>query len=682
MNGNFSQRQISLFKVLSSSEGFLTVAHLASRLQVSTRTILRELACCKVFLAEFNLSLEAVPGRGVRLTGSEPQRSFFHRWLLKEKTGMLLNAEDRRTLLKGCLLWQKDIIKLYTLAEYLEVAESTLSGDLEKMKNWFKERSLELVRRQGLGIYIKGSEIARRNALAEIFHQGFGEAFLRTLLFSSCSSSDSFLDEGNPLAWYFFCFFDRAFLKDVYKVVTDFSEKNGMNFSDNNCISLALHLAIALMRTETSDKILFTDEFENKSVDAFAYSQSALIAEALQDRLGITLPTSEICFIAMHLRASQHFAGREEEANFLLTARRILDTALPKSGYVLSDSPQNLVEALANHLASAVYRIKTNLVIRNPLLEEIKENHPDLLEQAHEAVKILEKEYFIAVPEAETAYLAMYLGAALKGSEFERRSLFRIAVACPSGMSTSILLSSRIKKQIEGIEIIDILSLREVSQKAGSKRYDLIVATENITAAVPCLVVSPLFPEEDQKRLEKALRNLSDAEAKPLHVANNWKDHLRKLNELSEGILQLLEGFFLSTAAVNTQLEAIKFAAQQTDESSQVLSALLEREKLGSVILSDRQLWFLHARGEGIRKLHLGVLRFERRLSMGESFVDTAIIMVAPKILPNSQLRLMQCISLKLAEDMTFVNRFKKGSLESLLNSIEIVLRKYMEYSM
>ena len=85
--------------------------------------------------------------------------------------------------------------------------------------------------------------------------------------------------------------------------------------------------------------------------------------------------------------------------------------------------------------------------IRNPLLEDMQKHYPELLEISRKCVKDLEHELDLVLPESELAYIAMHLGAAIEDSDQLSKIEHRILIACPTGMGTSRMLASRIKKK-------------------------------------------------------------------------------------------------------------------------------------------------------------------------------------------------------------------------------------------
>ncbi len=121
----------------------------------------------------------------------------------------------------------------------------------------------------------------------------------------------------------------------------------------------------------------------------------------------------------LHIRGSRSGRLQEddlpdlpEDPELARLAEEMIRIAEEESGQVLS-LDHELRRGLMNHLAPVISRLRTNLEIRNPLLEEIKANFPQLMELAAGCCKVAERYTGLKFPEAEVAYVAMHLGAAL-----------------------------------------------------------------------------------------------------------------------------------------------------------------------------------------------------------------------------------------------------------------------------
>lgn len=87
------------------------------------------------------------------------------------------------------------------------------------------------------------------------------------------------------------------------------------------------------------------------------------------------------------------------------------------------DYAKNLIESklsdylylgLTDHIDFIVSRIKSGIVIRNPLIREIKKSYPNEFNVGLYALKLIEKQYEIVLPEDEAASIALHIVNAQK----------------------------------------------------------------------------------------------------------------------------------------------------------------------------------------------------------------------------------------------------------------------------
>ena len=61
----------------------------------------------------------------------------------------------------------------------------------------------------------------------------------------------------------------------------------------------------------------------------------------------------------------------------------------------------------------------------------------------------------IEIPESEIGYIAIHIGAAMENEGKLEGRIYRVAVACASGIGTSRLLTTRLQKEFKVIQVID-----------------------------------------------------------------------------------------------------------------------------------------------------------------------------------------------------------------------------------
>src|SRR5699024_4841762 len=99
-------------------------------------------------------------------------------------------------------------------------------------------------------------------------------------------------------------------------------------------------------------------------------------------------------------------------------------TSLPQVDWKREESLSNypiavqvgnqLYDSLTYHMFPLIYRLKTNIEIHNPLLEEIKNNYSTLFQMVWYAMENFENKYDIKMSENEITFLTIYFQAAIE----------------------------------------------------------------------------------------------------------------------------------------------------------------------------------------------------------------------------------------------------------------------------
>ena len=132
---------------------YITIAKIAKDLDVSGRTVLREIPEVEKFLKQNGVSLDKKTGVGIKVMGTLKEKQSVLRLLNGEKGETIYSPLERKNIIISELLQNQDPVKLYNFTRILKVTEATISNDLEKTDKWFKKHSLNLIRKQGLGVY-------------------------------------------------------------------------------------------------------------------------------------------------------------------------------------------------------------------------------------------------------------------------------------------------------------------------------------------------------------------------------------------------------------------------------------------------------------------------------------------------------------------------------------------------
>ena len=165
---------------------------------------------------------------------------------------------------------------------------------------------------------------------------------------------------------------------------------------------------------------------------------------------------------------------------------------------------------MKRHLLSSYYRIKFEFPISNPSLNEIKFKHESLYKIIKSIIEN-EKDFpdFIGIREEEIGFIAAYFGGYLRGERDGGTRRNKVLVVCPNGLMVSKILEVQLYKYIPTVDIVGVLSLKELSET--NIYYDYIISTVEIPNKENVIVVNPLLSKLDIQMLMNKLINFNYA---------------------------------------------------------------------------------------------------------------------------------------------------------------------------
>lgn len=163
-------RQRRLLYLLNCEHGMITGKDLALKLGISERTVRNDITQINEKMAEHQLEILAVRGKGYALkVGS---RKVFHE-LFSSNNGML-TREDRIKFLIMKLARTSEWCDLLELEDDLFVSHTTLENDIREIRNRISEHEPYLtVLREGNRIRLDDDEVKRRNIMVRLYSENW-----------------------------------------------------------------------------------------------------------------------------------------------------------------------------------------------------------------------------------------------------------------------------------------------------------------------------------------------------------------------------------------------------------------------------------------------------------------------------------------------------------------------------
>lgn len=682
-----SAREKLIVEILLDKREELTIKDLAEEIDVSPRTIHRDLIGIEKLLNEYDLGLIRKTGVGIQITGSEESKENLKRKLMT-LTLQDYMADERQTLILCTLYEAAGPVKLFTLANELRVTAATISADLIKLEEQIEHFQLSILRKRGYGIELSGPEKAKRRAISYVITKSLKEDEFLSLIEDSLGKK--FAVQENAISERLLHLVDREKLLVIEDVMRELKNDTLISITDNAYVGLIVHLALAIERIKQGEKIEMNADFLKQLKQEPEYDTARKIITQLVSRFNIDIPEAEIGYITMHLQGAKHRENEEslqEASNFqiVIKAKKLIESVEELTGnHLMNNAP--LLEGLVTHLRPALYRIEQNMGITNPLLQSIRKDYRDLFQIVSEAC---EKTFpDLKIPDEEIGFLVMHFGSAILG--LTGKNNLKAYVVCSSGIGTSKMLATQLRREIREIEEIRNVSVFEIDELQISER-DLVISTIHLQDFPhEYIMVSPFLTAEEVNQIElfakrKMLIKRESPELKGLGPnVEVVVERMKRIHFYSGAIADILVGFQHTTEKETVPLKTCirsmceRLEKEQVIKNAEVITeALFSREAMGGLGIPDTKLALFHTKHELVLKPSFTVHTLREPIVMkamdgSEIEVSQILMLLSPDPYHEPGLEVLSLISTLIIESEHSIGLFEsedKKVIHSYLGS-------------
>jgi mannitol operon transcriptional antiterminator len=374
-----------------------------------------------------------------------------------------------------------------------------------------------------------------------------------------------------------------------------------------------------------------------------------------------------------------------------IKTRNLIDIAGNLLGRDLTAN-RSLFEGLMMHLKPALYRIKQNMGISNPLLDKIKSDYGELFSIVKEAVKQVFHEF--NVPDEEIGYLVMHFGAVILGNK-ELANLNTLVI-CPSGIGTSKMLATRLQKEFPELTPIRNVSVREF-KKMNTRDYDLVISTIPIPDFhLDYILVSPILNNNEVDKVRSFIGEIRKARSLEKKQELVVKETLNKksamklakemdlVSEMAQTISLILCGFEtkevqgkVTTREILTQACQELFAKQRINGIEEVVYSIMEREKLGGLGIPTTAMALYHARSAHVLLPSFTIYMMQNPIKvqgMDNTLMEMKclILLLAPGTASEGAMEILSFLSsllIESEESMAFFQSNDQGKITVFLTA-------------
>lgn len=487
------RRKQALLYTLSNHRDFITANELSGVLELSTKSVYRLIKQINEESRD-GVVISSEKGRGFKL---EYQQS--HTPSTDSKPASITPIERRNRIMEELLFSaprERGVCEIY---EPFYISENVMASDEKIISDILQRYSIRLVRRNRT-LRVNGDESNIRTAIKDLIQ------------------SAEMVDLGQ-LEMQQDQKFNKYDADFVLKQIRDIEQNLHIVLPHPYNINLFSHIYILISRFRKAGLRSFNygvniskDELKKMDAEPNLKEMSAKIVKNIERYLNTTLPDYEVYFLFQYLISSRLQGKEEEKEIFPDTVQEItqffIDQIAEKSGSRLSS--RKLFTNLAHHIKPLLNRLEHGIRVRNNLLEQIKLEYAQSFLDVEKIAEAASRQFQLPkINEDEIGFITLYFAQVLEENPNKIKSL----IMCTTGIGTSELLKVKIGKKIPDIEILDVISTRNIhSVLVKFPNVDLIISTVKLDASieVPSIVISAMLTVDDQERLLTRVEELRD----------------------------------------------------------------------------------------------------------------------------------------------------------------------------
>lgn len=582
------RRQYQLTKMLCCTPEYTPMSYYAQNLNVSTRTIANDLDELNEVFQRYHLVLERRPNYGVVLKGkgTDVERLMMDFDQIFD-VDSVCERYARQAEILGIVVLGEETVSYEKLAADLCTSTSIVSKDMANLRE-FENDHCHIVS-DANGTRIQGTEYGKQKLLRDFFNSYMNNCY------------PNFSNE--QLATTLGDYYPQSVIAVVEDTLDSFQAIFKGTLEDYYLNSLFIFLATIATRKHRGKELIVDYELSGReSIELLSnYYLAVEINERFNEKLGIQFTTREIDYISYQLfmhKVELNINNKYLEDMFCSHITDFIARIGKSVGLDLSQD-QNLYDALMCHMIPMIYRIKSNIDIENPILNEVKSNYPVLFNLTWFHLNDLAKKFDITFSENEVSFITIHLQVAIEKAS----SKGYVVIVCETGLLTSELLVSRIRKNLPASVELNVIPLSKLGQEDVEAADFIISAIALDNIGKPYIKVSPVVTDEELKEVYDHYLKYSESE----FVRFNHSK--RKRMEFISGLIDPAQIHI--EKGLKTKEECIEYLVHNLGSANYVCQDfkddIYNREALGSTYLASG-VSFPHAMSDNVKKSALPVL--------------------------------------------------------------------------
>lgn len=656
----FNEREKFILQILLKNIGeALSIKEIAKATKIKERTLYREIKNLEDSLQRLGIELVKEKSRYI-LKGnvSSLDSSLFE----TNFEDYAYSTETRLTLILCFLILNEDT-SIKDISEKLMLSYNTVASTITTIEKILFDYKLTLIRKKGQGIEIEGKEVDRRVLLISLLcNEISDEEFFTRLNNRDILSSNPFIKFLN-FDLIKKVFYENKYL-DVFNLYTDSSIKK---------ILISLNVVFLRISYTTEIKENFTAQEYNSIISLLNASKEIVDFDITEDIIQFLIKILKTC------RLIEQLSYFNDKYSYTLVYKiNLLIKYVSEKMNVDFTQDTNLSSGLIAHVESAIKRHQMNLTEENDeLLEFVLKNYNELY-------LIIKSELLVVFDEinfnsTELSYIVIHFASSFE--QIYRKNFIRALVICASGIGSSKILGSQIRKNIPEIKNLEYTIPSKVT-KSLVNNYDVVISTIELEQDIDYLLIPTILKEKDISLIQKRILASRSFKRNDFVKSEN-SFNIDKLGSACQIILKNTEYIVADNTKNNEEIldNIFENSALVINNKEEIVDSLLDRHNKSSVVIPNTDIALFHTLDKELAEPFIIICSLNNVLAMKDAMgeeqrVGYFIIMVSPN--EQEYTELLSQISIAILDDKIFGEALTSMNKNFILTKVELILKNYI----
>ncbi|MER2146383.1 MAG: HTH domain-containing protein [Aerococcus urinaeequi] len=669
-----SQREAIILDQLLYSHTEIPISSFQSLLQVSRRTVYREITNLEASLKTLNIEIVNERNKGYKLVGHAETLNM----LREENTARnqyVFSKDERQDGIITTLLVNEEPVTADVLSQQFAVSLNTIYQDIDAIEERLGANRVNRLPAQGFTLDV--DEINNRNIVATTIYNNLSPSDSAIYL-SDLSEIGAAIDKP-----FFLTFISDNSLKAVVESFHQSDLNSGKKMNDNQIRPVLIQLAYALDRIQAGFSIGDIVSIET-NVPSDIINLAYQITGHIANQLKINIPINERNLLVNQLEGINF---KNKESIFNVNFDTQLSYKVQKFIRLVSEKTSNdfrqdkrLYKGLISHIRAALKRIENDPItsFKDTSLEPVVDQYKDLYVKVEESFKAV---FSTDISHEEAAYILMHFAASYEaGPSLNYQPRLLVIVSNYGGAGK--IIKERLEKQFQAIFQVDITQLSKIDRlDVGS--YSMILSTAPLkNFPVEYQLISPVLADKDIDLLKDFIETYKLGHKNPL--TNHFGDDNYKLTfeEMRDSILiadDLLKQFEVKDINSKEHVEATVEAVIQSlkplavSDDALVSQAIIKRYKTTPIGIPKTNMSLFHSVHEDVKTPVFKVYNLSSPFyveGMDRQMISLKriLLLLAPAPLDANVKTVLGWISQSIIENNINTDLYNTGNEETLRN--------------